>query len=308
MLDNQQLKNSIDEKSIIILPFSLINNESEIHLALNVQKIAAVVEVGEFSLLPGVSAPFVYMIKMQEIPVPVLELSQLKNNIELNSFKSKTNEKRRQIKKRIIICHILSFYLGIIVDSTKKIKKICNNDILAPPDIWENSNHFFVSGLINEKDHYRYIFDIEKYISTLGINIGNISDDINESKEFLKGKKALVVEDSRVYQMLAKQFFEKYEMKMDLAKDGKHGLEMLLRKGDEYDFIITDIEMPNMNGIQMIKEYRSMNKTLTTPILFHSSISNPEFSKDLLDGGLGEMIHKFNEENLIKAVVRLFNR
>lgn len=308
MIDDLQIINMVDDKNIIILPFSLIQNEFELHLAMNVQKIASVVEVGEFSLLPGVSAPFVYMIKMQNIPVPVMELDQLKNNSELNNVKNKHVDKKKQIKKRIIICHVLSIYIGIIVDVTKKIKTIKNSELLSPPDIWENSNNFFVSSLINEKDHYRYIFDIEKYISSLGINVGVVSIEKDEHKEILKGKRALIVEDSRVYQVLTKQFFEKYEMKMDLAKDGQQGLELLLKNGHEYDLIITDIEMPNMNGIQMIKEYKSIHKNINTPILFHSSISNPAFSKDLKDEGLGEMINKFNEESLFKAIIGIFQK
>ena len=46
MIENQQIINNANERSMIILPFSLVNKEIELHMCLNVQKIAAVIEVG----------------------------------------------------------------------------------------------------------------------------------------------------------------------------------------------------------------------------------------------------------------------
>jgi PleD family two-component response regulator len=82
----------------------------------------------------------------------------------------------------------------------------------------------------------------------------------------------------------------------------------LLKNADKYDFVITDIEMPNMNGIEMIKQFKSIHKNSSLPILFHSSISNPEFSKDLMVEGYGDMITKFNEETLYQSIINLFHK
>jgi chemotaxis signal transduction protein/CheY-like chemotaxis protein len=308
MIENQQIINNANERSIIILPFSLVNKEIELHMCLNVQKIAAVFEVGKYSVLPGVMPPFVYMIDMQGIPVPVLELSKLVENNDFTHSQVKSVDKKKQTKKRIIVCHILSIYIGIIVDFTKKIKTVQNANLQPIPEIWEQSNSFFVSGLLNEKDYYRYVFDIERYISNIGLNIGSVSGEFKENNHILRGKKGLVVKDSRVYQLLAKKFFEKYEMAIELAVDGKIGLDLLLKNADKYDFVITDIEMPNMNGIEMIKQFKSIHKNSSLPILFHSSISNPEFSKDLMVEGYGDMITKFNEETLYQSIINLFHK
>ena len=150
MNDNPHIINNANGKDIIILPFSLVNKDIELHLCLNVQKIAAVFEVGEFTVLPGVMPPFVYMIDMQGIPVPVLELNKLIENGDLNHYKTRPADKKNHIKKRIIICHVLSVYIGIIVDFTKKIRTIQNTSVLPPPEIWDHSNTFFVNGLLNE--------------------------------------------------------------------------------------------------------------------------------------------------------------
>lgn len=113
----------------------------------------------------------------------------------------------------------------------------------------------------------------------------------------------MVVEDSKVYQLLAKKFFEKYEMQLDLASNGKEGLNLLLE--NHYDFVITDIEMPMMNGIDMIREYKSNHTSDVMPIIFHSSISNSELSKDLEKDKLGIMITKFSEDVLLDSLTKI---
>ncbi len=304
MINNEQFIDTIDGKTIIVLPFSLKNDENELHLAMNVQKISAVFEVNQYSLLPGVMPPFVYMIDMHGIPIPVLEMNKLIADPNLNQQKSASSEKKRAHKKRIIICHVLSVLVGVVVDATRKIKTVPNSLVLPPPEIWNDSESFFVSGIIQENGFYRYLFDIEKYISKLGVNIGSIQVDKKSSEVLLKGKKGLIVEDSRVYQLLAKRFFEKYEMHIEIAENGREGLNCLLN--NQYDFVITDIEMPIMNGIDMIREYKSKNKTSELPIIFHSSISNTELSKDLEKDGLGIMITKFSEDILLDTVSKFF--
>lgn len=307
MKDLLSIKQNNNEKNVIILPFSISKNNLDLNLCLNVQKISAVIEESEFSLLPGVPKPFVYMIEFQGNPIPILDIETLIENCKLNFTDTKPHEKKRIFKKRIIICHVLGIKIGIIVNNTKKIQAILNVNILPPPDIWESDNQFFVSGMIQEKDHYRYLFDIEKFLLNLGIQAGTVSQKQNDNKLNLKGKSALIVEDSRVYQRLAQRFFEKYEMRIDLARDGLEGLNLLMKKGNEYDIIVSDIEMPNMSGVDMIKRYKLENKQYNVPIVFHSSISNPEYGKDLFDQGLGTLITKFNEETLFQTILEIFN-
>lgn len=103
MINNEQLLNTIDGKTIIILPFSLRNEENELHLALNVQKISAVFEESQYSLLPGVMPPFVYMIDMHGKPIPVLDISKIiKEQYFTKQDASKANEKKKMLRKELL--------------------------------------------------------------------------------------------------------------------------------------------------------------------------------------------------------------
>ncbi|BBH52344.1 response regulator [Fluviispira sanaruensis] len=302
-------KNINEDKNILILPFSIINENQEINFCLNVQKISSVIELDKFTQIPGEIKPFKFIVDMNSIPVPVLEILHLQASSELKNYANEIPKlkKPRKTKKRIIICNILNIYIGIIADQTKKIQMQKNENILPPPQIWEQSKDLFVSGLIKEKDCYRYIFDIEKYIISFGFNPGEVAKDKITDYNFSE-KKALIVEDSSVYQLLLKKLMEKYEIEIDLAKNGKDGLDLLLKNQNKYDLIISDIEMPYMNGIDMVREYKRQNKEKSAPVIFHTTISNANLERDLQNEKLGIFLEKFEEKHLMEAIINIFIR
>jgi two-component system chemotaxis response regulator CheY len=77
--------------------------------------------------------------------------------------------------------------------------------------------------------------------------------------------KILVVEDIADTAALMKSILELSGFKVVLAFDGLDGIE--LARAESPDLIITDIAMPRLNGIEMIKQLRGMPEFKTTPIL-----------------------------------------
>ena len=306
-MQDEHKNNTRSDKNIFLLPFSLIREENETHFCLNVQKIYTVIEGNHGSRLPGHLDPFSFLMDVQGMPVPILNLDDLVDNNHLDFVqKPQSNlKKRNQNSKRIIVCHFLNIYLGICVDSTKKIMIQLNENILPPPAIWDSNENFFVSGLIKENDHYRYLFDIEKYIHKKGIQTETLMEKTLPSFNVLEGKKTLIIEDSAVYQLMIKRSLEKYGVLIESAKDGKEGLKCLLEKGEQFDFIISDIEMPFMNGIEMIRQYRQSRQLPHTPVIFHSAISNENLSLDIENEKLGIYLSKFNEGELLKTIINL---
>jgi CheY-like chemotaxis protein len=225
--------------------------------------------------------------------------SQNLNNL---TIKKNNPKKRHQSNKRIIICHVLNIYIGLLVDSTKKIMIQPNENMLPPPSIWDHNQQLFVSALIHEKEHYRYLFDLEKYMHFKGIHFQEVSQTIESTYAHLKNKTCLVVEDSALYQFMLKKSLGKYDVHVEIAKDGKQGLKMLLENEGKYDFILCDIEMPFMNGIDMVREYKRILKKDNTKVIFHSAISNANLVHDIEQEKLGQYLIKFNEEELLKAV------
>lgn len=86
--------------------------------------------------------------------------------------------------------------------------------------------------------------------------------------------------------------------------EASDGLEALRRLQDNrIDCIITDINMPNLNGIELIRRIRADNSVKTLPILVLTTESEFQMIKKGRDvGATGWVVKPFNEVKLISAV------
>ena len=86
-----------------------------------------------------------------------------------------------------------------------------------------------------------------------------------------------------------------------LAEDGQHGLEVL----DEGtpDVIITDINMPRLDGFGFIDAVRARDESRLTPILVLTTESSPELKARARDAGAtGWIVKPFAQDKLIAAL------
>ncbi len=115
-------------------------------------------------------------------------------------------------------------------------------------------------------------------------------------------KRALAIDDSATMRNLVKIALESAGFQVDTAENGQVALE--LTKKNTYDLIITDINMPVMDGLQFIREFRSKDRT--TPILIlttETEAAKKEEAKRL--GATGWIVKPFKPEDLVKVVRRV---
>ena len=102
--------------------------------------------------------------------------------------------------------------------------------------------------------------------------VGKPLDASNEAKTPLEGKTVLVVEDNQMTRMIVSIILEKYGMYCVEAVNGQQAIQLL--SGVYCHLIITDIQMPVMNGIELIKVVRQQEKSTEAdrvPIIILSS-------------------------------------
>ncbi len=119
------------------------------------------------------------------------------------------------------------------------------------------------------------------------------------------GKKILIVDDSRTIRQqvsftLAKGGFDVVE-----AEDGVKGIEALKGNAD-VAMIISDVNMPNMNGLEMVEAISKDGSLPKVPIIMLTT----EGSSDLITrakaaGAKGWLVKPFEPDQLIAAVVKL---
>jgi two-component system chemotaxis response regulator CheY len=88
-------------------------------------------------------------------------------------------------------------------------------------------------------------------------------------------KKVLVIDDSESIRALVSMMLENAGYEVDKAVDGNDALALL--DGRDLNLIITDLNMPNMDGITLIKKVRTMSKYGTLPIIMLTTESQTSF-------------------------------
>lgn len=123
--------------------------------------------------------------------------------------------------------------------------------------------------------------------------------DLVELKKNASQCSVLYVEDEEFIRDNTSDFLGHFFSKIDLAKDGKDGLSMY--EDAKYDIVITDINMPQMNGIDMIKKIREIN--IEQIIMVTSAYSDSENLINMINLGVMHFILKpFNNKQFILAL------
>lgn len=114
-------------------------------------------------------------------------------------------------------------------------------------------------------------------------------------------KRILAVDDSRTMRQMVSYTLKGAGFDVVMAEDGQHALTVL--DGDKVDCIITDINMPNMDGFELIGVLRNEGAHRYTPILIlttESDAQKKERGKSL--GATGWIVKPFNPEKLVQVV------
>lgn len=126
-------------------------------------------------------------------------------------------------------------------------------------------------------------------------------------REYSKDLNVLYVEDDKELLHSTKEVLENYFQCVDSANDGQEGLETyksyIDTNGQSYDLVITDINMPRMNGIEFTRNILMHNPQ--QPILIISAHDDSEYLLEAIDIGVSGFITKpINHQRLSKILYK----
>ena len=117
--------------------------------------------------------------------------------------------------------------------------------------------------------------------------------NLMNSEYSLKGKHVLLAEDNELNAEFAKIILEDCGLHVDLARDGLECVGKVVQKPvGSYDFILMDIQMPNMNGYLATQKIRTIPEKNTIPIIAMSANAFDEDKKQALNAGMDGYISK----------------
>jgi len=134
--------------------------------------------------------------------------------------------------------------------------------------------------------------------------------DILEQKAVLfsenthfEAKKVLLVDDNATNRKVAGEMLKKLGVEMMVAENGKTSIE--LAQNNDFDIILMDVQMPEMNGIEAMRTIRKLPKSLKTYIVALTAYAMQEDRENLLNQGFDDYLAKpIKLEDLTKVILK----
>ena len=126
--------------------------------------------------------------------------------------------------------------------------------------------------------------------------------DLKELKELCKDYKLLYVEDDESSREASLEMFEIFFRDIDIAIDGQDGLDKFNAK--QYDIVITDINMPKLNGIEMFKAIRDIDNDI--PVLILSARNEVSLFLDTIMLGVnGYLMKPLDRKQFLEQLLKV---
>lgn len=115
--------------------------------------------------------------------------------------------------------------------------------------------------------------------------------------------KALVVDDSRAIRMILSRILRELGFEVHEAGNGREGLQVLETQKPGMELILTDWNMPEMNGLEFVKQVRHRPEFSSVPIVMVTTETEVEQMGAALEAGATEYVMKpFNKEILVEKL------
>ncbi|MCW8878746.1 MAG: chemotaxis protein CheV [Kangiellaceae bacterium] len=198
---------------------------------------------------------------------------------------------------------------GFLVRSVERIVNMNWSDIHPPPKGSGRSS--YLTAVTDIEGELVEIIDVEKILAEITPNNAVVSQEIVEEHlgKAPEDKVVLIADDSSVARGQIKRTIEQLGFKTKVCKDGKEAyewLESVVEQGknidDEVLLLISDIEMPEMDGYTLTAEIRANDKLSHMWVMLHTSLSGVFNEAMVQKVGANDFIPKFNPDELAQAV------
>lgn len=222
-----------------------------------------------------------------------------------------------QASSRIIVSEFNKFTVGFWVDSVSRIHRLSWNQVESPSGVF-SSGETYVVAVVKMDDRIILLLDFEKITSDIspecGLQKAEVVDYKANSVSFdRKTKTILVAEDSTFIRDMILEYLKAAGYNTHSVTNGQEAWDIMSefsgnsasKVEDKYQLLITDIEMPMMDGLHLIKNIKEDRNLKHVPCVVFSSMITDELCLKCKSVGADGEITKPEIENLVDLVDRL---
>jgi two-component system chemotaxis response regulator CheV len=271
---------------------------------INVFKVKEVLQCPKLTIMPRSSPVVRGVASIRGGTIPILDLSMATGRPPLEDLKNSF----------VIITEYNTKIQGFLVHAVERIVNM-NWEEIHPPPKGAGRDHYLtaVTRLDNELVE---ILDVEKILAEVAPTSEVISAGVIdvETQSKALSKHVLIVDDSSVARKQVTRCLQTVGVEVTALNDGRQALNYLRSMADEGRhpdqellMLISDIEMPEMDGYTLTAEIRSDVRMQKLHILLHTSLSGVFNQAMVKKVGANDFLPKFRPDDLASRVVARIN-
>lgn len=216
----------------------------------------------------------------------------------------------------IIIAEYNRSVQGFLVAGVERIVTLSWKEMMPPPEGAGKSS--YLTAVTEIDGDMVSILDVEKILNEISPVSTELSEDVIDESvgDELGDRIVMIADDSTVARNQVKRALEPLGIKVVLAKNGQDALNQLTAIADTCEHSITekvalmvsDIEMPEMDGYTLTAEVKGIDKMAKMPIILHTSLSGVFNNAMVAKVGADDFIPKFHPDELATAVKKWLNQ
>jgi two-component system chemotaxis response regulator CheV len=272
------------------------------YYGINVAKVREVIQVPDTTDYPNAQPHMVGVFSSRDILTPLVDLA---------GWLGVPTSKDLQ-KKFVIVTDFNNMTNGFLIDSISRIHRISWNDVESPSQFLEAGEQDCVVAVVRKDGNLIMILDFEKIIADINPELSMEKYDVTIDKSVdlnqrmvtkRNGKTVMVVDDSAFIRSLIQDTLSSSGYNIISCKDGGEAHEKLMNLievakeeglpvSELIDGVVTDVEMPRMDGMHLVKRLRDTDSYASMPIVMFSSLMSEDNRAKALALGANDTITK----------------
>ncbi len=278
---------------------------------INVAKVLEIIRMPELTDMPEVSHPAVLgAFNLRNQIIPLIDLAKWlgKNRIESEELK-------------VIVTEFNLTRSAFLVSGVTRIHRIGWDEVEAPTNYVSALTVNSITGVVKFSNRIVFILDMEKITADLNPGMGETKEPAPQVVQEVRTRhlRALVVDDSNMARKMVTGVLEKAGFEVGTAENGEQAWQklMAIRNNAEQqnrplkdfiDVLVSDIEMPIMDGHNLTKRVKEDHTLRHLPVVLCSSIITDTLRHKGSAVGADDQVSKAELGELASKVIQLVER
>ena len=283
-----------------ILEFSVGN----LTLGINVIKVKEILRVMPVTKIPETKPYLEGLLNLREENLPLIDL--------ISYLEFPAEQKNEEDK--VIVTEFNQFKAGFRVNNVARIHRISWDQLYKPPGFVSSEESCIIGIIKLDEGRIVQLLDFEKILFDIDSRLGDMSHEVAEKENTVSDKFILFVDDSPTLQKIMEDFLPKAGYpNFKIFENGIQAWEyiknMIEKNGtdvfEEISLIITDIEMPQMDGHHLTKKIKEHQILKNLPVIIFSSLITEDLRHKGESVGADFQVSKPNYSELAHIIEQL---